>query len=96
MDARISRDRHAPGRAEVAKIKMTIQGFFEALRRDDKVAFQRLTARSFYSFDGGKRFAGGGLLEVVRNMHARGVQLNWNIGTDSDVPGVTIRRNLGT
>ena len=75
---------------------MTIQGFFEALRRDDKVAFQRLTARSFYSFDGGKRFAGGGLLEVVRNMHARGVQLNWNIGTDSDVPGVTIRRNLGT
>ena len=66
--------------AEVAKIEMTIRGFFEALRRDDKVAFQRLTTRSFYSFDGGKRFAGGELLEVVRDTHARGLQLNWNIG----------------
>lgn len=66
---------------EVAKIEMTIRGFFEALRRDDKVAFQRLTTRSFYSFDGGKRFAGRELLKVVRDTHARGVQLNWNIGT---------------
>lgn len=67
--------------AEVAKIEMTIRGFFEALGRDDKVAFQRLTTRSFYSFDGGKRFAGGELLEVVRDIHARGVQFHWNIGT---------------
>lgn len=67
--------------AEVAKIEMTIRCFFEALRRDDKVAFRRLTTRSFYSFDGSKRFTEGELLEVVRDMHARGVQLNWNIGT---------------
>jgi len=67
--------------AEVAKIEMTIRRFFEALRRHDKPAFQRLTTRSFYSFEGGKRFVGSELLEVVRNMHAQGVQLNWKIDT---------------
>lgn len=67
-------------RADVAKIEMTIRDFFEALRRDDKGAFQRLTTRSFYSFDVGKRFAGDELLEMVREMHAQRVQLNWNIG----------------
>lgn len=67
--------------SEVAKIEVTIRAFFEALRRDDEVAYQCLTSSSFYSFDGGKRFAGRELFQVVRASHGRGVQLNWNMGT---------------
>ena len=62
------------------EIERTVHAFFDALRKEDKVAFQRLTTASFYSFDVGKRFAGTELVDVVRDAHARGVQLNWSIG----------------
>ena len=62
------------------EIEQTVHDFFDALRKEDKVAFQRLTTTSFYSFDGGERFPGTELVDVVRDAHARGVQLNWSIG----------------
>ena len=61
------------------EIEQTVHAFFDALRKEDKVAFQRLTTTSFYSFDGGERFPGTELVDVVRDAHARGVQLNWSI-----------------
>ena len=69
----------APPQAS-GEIKRTVDAFFDALRKEDKVAFQRLTTTSFYSFDGGDRYAGTELVDVVRDAHARGVQLNWSIG----------------
>lgn len=62
------------------EIERTVHAFFDALRTEDKVAFQRSTTTSFYSFDAGKRFVGTELVDVVRDAHARGVQLNWSIG----------------
>lgn len=70
--------RHSP-KAE-ADIDRTVHAFFDALRKEDKAAFQRLTTSSFYSFDGGKRYVGTELVDVVRDAHARGVQLNWSVG----------------
>jgi len=69
----------APPRAS-GEIERTVDAFFDALRKEDKVAFQRLTTTSFYSFDGGERYSGTELVDVVRDAHARGVQLNWSIG----------------
>jgi len=63
-----------------SEIKRTVDAFFEALRKEDKLAFQGLTTTSFYSFDGGERYPGTELVEVVRDAHAQGVQLNWSIG----------------
>lgn len=62
------------------EIELTVHALFDALRRDDAAAFQRVTTASFYSFDAGKRFIGTELLDFVRDAHARGVQLNWSIG----------------
>lgn len=62
------------------EIERTVHAFFDALGDEDKVAFQRLTTTSFYSFDVGKRFDGTELVDVVRDAHVRGVQLNWSIG----------------
>tara|TARA_R110001599_G_scaffold171551_1_gene362689 strand:+ start:719 stop:1159 length:441 start_codon:yes stop_codon:yes gene_type:complete len=70
---------HAPVNAR-AEIDRTIHDFFDALRKDDEASFKRLTTDSFYSFDGGKRFEGTELVDVVRNAHAQGVQINWSIG----------------
>jgi len=44
-----------------------------------------VTTSSFYSFDGGKRYLGTELVDVVRDAQARGVQLNWSVGAlDTD------------
>lgn len=67
-----------PGANE--EIKRIVTAFFDALRKEDKVAFQRQTTTSFYSFDGGKRYSGTELVDVVRDAHARGAQLNWSVG----------------
>ena len=69
----------APANAR-GEIERTVHALFDALRKDDKAAFQRLITTSFYSFDVGKRYAGTELVDVVRDAHARGVQLNWSIG----------------
>jgi hypothetical protein len=61
-------------------IDATVRQFFQALRTEDNAAFERVTTTSFYSFDVGKRFSGTELLNLVRDAHARGVQLNWSIG----------------
>lgn len=76
------RQSNCPSSPQVSgEIEQTVHAFFDALRKEDKVAFQRLTTTSFYSFDGGERFPGTELVDVVRNAHARGVQLNWSIGS---------------
>ena len=69
----------APAQAR-GDIERTVHAFFDALRRDDHAAFQGLITPSFYSFDVGKRFAGTELVDLVRDAHVRGVQLNWSIG----------------
>lgn len=63
-----------------AEIEATINALFDSLREEDKGAFQRLTTTSFYAFDGGKRYAGTELVDLVRDAHARGIQLNWSLG----------------
>lgn len=63
-----------------AEVERTVHEFFDALRTDDAAAFGRVTTSSFDSFDAGKRFSGGQLLAVVKDAHARGVQLQWSIG----------------
>ena len=62
------------------EIERTVHAFFDALRKEDKVAFERMTTTTFYSFDVGKRFPGTELVDLVQDAHARGVQLNWSIG----------------
>lgn len=62
------------------EVERAVHAFFDALREEDKVAFRRLTTASFHSFDAGRRFGGTELMDVVRDAHARGVQLNWSIG----------------
>lgn len=66
--------------SDKAEIDRTVRGLFDALGKEDRVAFGRLTTASFYSFDVGKRFSGSELLDAVRDAHARGVELNWSIG----------------
>jgi hypothetical protein len=63
-----------------ADIEVTVHAFYDALREEDKAAFQRLTTTNFYSFDAGKRYDRTELVDVVRDARASGVQLEWSVG----------------
>ncbi len=62
------------------EVERTVQAFFDALRDNDKAAFQLVTTDSFDSFDGGERFRGVELLDELREAYAQGVELNWSVG----------------
>jgi hypothetical protein len=70
----------AGSQQSAADIERTVHALFDALRNEDAFTFQRLTTSNFYSFDNGKRYVGTELVDLVRDTHARGVQLNWSIG----------------
>ena len=63
-----------------AEIEQTVHAFYDALRADDPAAFRRVTTFRFYAFDGGQRYDGTALVDLVRDAHAKGVQLNWSVG----------------
>jgi hypothetical protein len=64
-----------------AKIKGVVHAFYDALRQADEGSFRRQTTVSFYSYDGGKRYAGTELVKLVQDARSRGVQLNWSVGS---------------
>ena len=77
---------HAPApyclaspRAE-AEIERTVQAFYQALRTGDLAAFRRVTTARFYSFDGGDRYDGIALAELIRDARAKGRIFNWSVG----------------
>jgi len=76
-----ARQADCPSRDDArAEIERAIHDFFDALRKEDQGAFQRLVTGSFYAFDVGKRFDGPELFDVIKDAHAQGVQINWSLG----------------
>ena len=63
-----------------AEIEQAVHAFYDALRADDAAAFRRVTTARFYSFDGGNRYDGTALVDLVRDARAKGTQLNWSVG----------------
>jgi hypothetical protein len=61
-----------------------MEGMFAALRTDNQQRIQQLTAPDFYAYDGGMRFTGPTLFDLIKNAHASGKRFEWSI-TDPDV-----------
>jgi quercetin dioxygenase-like cupin family protein len=57
---------------------------YVALGKDDVALFRSVTARDFFTYDGGKRFTGDELLALIKSRHDAGVVFVWNI-TEPDV-----------
>ena len=66
--------------ADVAEIRTTIATLYDALKRDDVATFRSVVAPGFYSFDGGARFAGDELMQLIIGRHADGWVFEWNLG----------------
>jgi len=56
-----------------------ITGLISALRADDEPGFKSHVTDSFYAYDGGKRFEGVALLNLIKSLHGSGKKFEWNV-----------------
>jgi hypothetical protein len=64
----------------------TMQTMFAAATADDLAKFHTVAAPDFYAYDGGKRFDGDGIMQLVGSLHAAGQVYVWTV-TDPHVDG---------
>ena len=75
---------------DTAEIRAAILALFEAATSDDIEKFRQVTAPAFYSFDGGKRFDGDELMQLIGKLHAEGWIYDWNVRE----PDITVRGDV--
>lgn len=68
----------APASAE-ADVTATLHEMYAAARTDDMAAFHAVSTPDFYAFDGGQRFDGDALMNMVKSLHAEGTRIEWSI-----------------
>ena len=66
----------ADDRSQVAQ---TVSALFNALEAGNDAQFSSLIIADCYIFDGGTRFSGHALLEVLKAQHAAGNSYKWNV-----------------
>jgi len=73
----------AASAAEQAKDQAAIldimHTFFAAAGSDDLAKFHSIVTTNFYAFDGGKRFDGDALMDLIKAAHAAGKVYVWSI-----------------
>jgi ketosteroid isomerase-like protein len=70
--------------ADETLVVNTVSAVFAAARADDVAAFDAVIAPDFYIFEGGTRFNGDAIMEVVKAQHAAGKRFEWSV-TEPDV-----------
>lgn len=68
----------APASAS-ADVTATLRAMYAAARTDDLAAFHAVTTPDFYAFDGGQRFDGDALMNLVKRLHAKGTRFEWSV-----------------
>lgn len=61
------------------QVTEAIRSMFAAATNDDLAKFRAVAASDFYAFDGGKRFTGDALMELIKAAHAAGKVYVWNV-----------------
>jgi uncharacterized protein DUF4440 len=74
-------ERKPAAAAAVDKVQVSeaISSMFAAATADDLAKFHSIAAPDFYAFDGGKRFTGDALMELIKTLHASGKVYVWNV-----------------
>jgi hypothetical protein len=62
-----------------AQVTETLRTMYAALTTDDLAKFHSVAASDFYAFDGGKRFNGDALIDLIKTAHATGKVYVWTV-----------------
>jgi ketosteroid isomerase-like protein len=79
----------SPGSDQAAVIA-AIQTMYAAFTTDDLAKFHSVAAPDYYAFDGGKRFDGDALIQLLKTAHASGKVYIWRVTK----PEVKIEGNI--
>jgi hypothetical protein len=71
-------------RPDADAVAGTLRAMYAAAQTDDMAAFRDVFAPSFYAFDGGRRFDGMALPDLIKSAHAAGKVYVWTV-TKPDV-----------
>jgi len=72
-----------PANAEAGIVAVMVK-MYEAARVDDLATIKSITTNDAYAFDGGKRFSFESLMTLIRDLHASGMRIEWQV-TDPEV-----------
>ena len=61
------------------EVTEAVRAMFAAFAADDLAKFHEVTTPDFYAFDGGERFKGDELVELIKKAHAGGKTFVWTI-----------------
>ncbi len=62
-----------------AQVAETLRTMYAALTADDLAKFHSVVASDFYAFDGGKRFNGDALIDLIKTAHAGNKVYVWSV-----------------
>lgn len=61
------------------QIVETMRTMYAAATIDDLAKFHTVAAPDFYAFDGGKRYDGDALIQMVKSFHDQGYAFEWSV-----------------
>jgi ketosteroid isomerase-like protein len=70
--------------ADQQQIVLAVSTIFDAARTDDVAKFDSVVSSDFYIFEGGTRFNGDAIMNVIKAQHAAGKRFEWNV-TEPDI-----------
>jgi hypothetical protein len=65
--------------ADETQVTETLRTFFAAATADDLEQFHSTATPNFYAYDGGKRFDGDALLNLIKSLHQAGNVFVWTV-----------------
>jgi ketosteroid isomerase-like protein len=76
--------------ADQTQVVTALTAMFAAAQVDDLAKFNSLVSPGFYMFDGGKRYDGSAIMNLIKSAHAAGTRFEWNVtGPDVHITGKT-------
>ena len=75
---------------DTAGVDRAVRSMFDALKVDDRAAFQRTVTADFLAFELGRRMTANDLFQVIVDSHRSGRVINWSIGP------MTVRRDCNS
>ena len=74
----------APAATATTDVAGVMNALIDAFRTDNPERLQQITSPDFYAYDGGMRFTGPALMDLIKKGHASGKRWEWSI-TDPEI-----------
>ena len=74
-----SRAQARPLSVEQLQIVNTVKDVYAAIAADDRAKFREVVEPTFYMFDGGERYDGDSIVDLIKQLRAAGKHYEWSV-----------------